>query len=87
MGLISFLNIPTEFALPHNLKNHYKTHLSQKDFVCTYCNKGFTQKINLQSHIRAKHTMEKPFICTVEGCDKAYPTRGELTVSSYTDSI
>jgi uncharacterized Zn-finger protein len=43
---------------------------------CPHCDELFPQKANLETHVRVKHTGEKPFKC--EHCDKAYPQMSNL---------
>jgi KRAB domain-containing zinc finger protein len=39
-------------------------------YICTECGEAFPQKCNLDAHIRARHTREKPYQC--DCCDKAF---------------
>ena len=46
-----------------------------RPYVCTVCNKRFTQKVNLNRH-RERHTGEKLYSCTQ--CDKRFTSQSYL---------
>ncbi|CAB3220627.1 unnamed protein product [Arctia plantaginis] len=50
-------------------ENHLRNHRAERRFVCTYCNKAFSQSNNLRAHLRI-HTNERPFKCSE--CGKAF---------------
>jgi uncharacterized Zn-finger protein len=43
----------------------------EKPFECPHCAKRFVKKSRLEWHLRM-HNNERPFPCTVEGCNKAF---------------
>ena len=49
---------------------------TSKDFHCSFCTKGFTDKRNLVRHVRVVHHDIRPFSC--EGCKKAFGSKQEL---------
>lgn len=52
------------------LNRHKKVfHLNVKNYVCTYCNRGFKQLYHLQEHITS-HTGERKFKCDI--CHKTF---------------
>ena len=54
---------------PHPLSNKIK-----KPFHCQQCDKGFAQKIHLETHLKNVHLRDKPYKCTV--CDYACANKG-----------
>ncbi|XP_055850569.1 uncharacterized protein LOC129915129 [Episyrphus balteatus] len=57
------------------LKEHMKSHTSEKPFVCPICGHGFAKKYNLKIHIMA-HKKIKPFKCHY--CPQSYCTNSGL---------
>ncbi|WWC91960.1 uncharacterized protein L201_006913 [Kwoniella dendrophila CBS 6074] len=52
-----------------------------KDWWCDEdgCEKRFKTKFALESHRKAVHLALRPHICPIEGCDKAFPHKSNLT--------
>lgn len=73
------------FNYEKNLKIHQKaTHSntptqnhSKKKYNCPYCPKVMSSPSKLKKHIFS-HTGERPFKCTVKGCNKRYMCKSHL---------
>ncbi len=64
------------FPTKYNLSVHKRSiHERNKPFACSVCQRVFSQKGNLKSHMRT-HTGEKPFVCTV--CGRAFAQQAGL---------
>ena len=57
--------------------------IQQRPFACDTCDKRFSQKCNLVTHLRL-HTGEKPYPCPV--CDKRFAQKGNLDAHVKTHS-
>jgi len=47
-------------------------------YKCKVCNKEFKQSGHLDTHIKLKHSEEKPFCCIHPGCNKSFAVRWAL---------
>ena len=61
-----------------DVKSHEKTHLGVKPFQCESCGKYLSSRNALKVHIKALHTLERPFKCEVPDCGMTYMTRLDL---------
>jgi uncharacterized Zn-finger protein len=50
----------------------------QKSLVCQICQQSFTRRTSLVNHKRT-HTGEKPYSCTVSGCDRTFAQQSDKT--------
>lgn len=66
------------------LKDHKASnHTEDRKFQCSYCEKGFTQKRYLDSHVTI-HTGERNYVCQV--CSRTFRVKGDLNVHMTTHS-
>ena len=61
-----------------DLKSHEKTHSGLKPFECPTCGKALSSRNALKVHVKALHTLERPFKCEVPDCGMTYMTRLDL---------
>lgn len=70
---------PKNFPTLRRLHIHEAIHLpDDQKYVhpCEFCDKRFSKLVNVQAHIRAIHTGDRPFIC--EECGKSFVAKGGL---------
>lgn len=53
------------FQTNSSFLRHKRLHDNDKRFSCSYCQKSYTRKDSLITHIRSKHTGEKPYQCNI----------------------
>ena len=53
-----------------SLRVHLESHFTEKRFQCMFCEKYFSQEINMKTHITLSHSTDKPFPCPK--CDKHF---------------
>jgi len=64
-------------SVRHYTKHHRAACSGELVHTCGLCGrKGFATQATLQDHIRARHTKEKPFACSI--CGKAFPATSHL---------
>lgn len=51
---------------------------SYRKYKCRICYKEFKQSGHLDTHIKLKHSEERPFHCNFPGCNKSFPVRWAL---------
>lgn len=49
-----------------------------RKYKCKICSKEFKQSGHLDTHLKLKHSEEKPFHCNYPGCNKSFPLRWAL---------
>lgn len=67
-----------KFHSSGELRSHKRSHTGEKLFTCEHCGKKVGTKNALQYHVRALHTLDRPFKCDRPGCNVTYMARVDL---------
>ena len=66
------------FSTHSHLRSHeIFMHGRAAPFTCAVCGKGVPSQLQLDKHLRT-HTGERPFVCDIPGCGKAFKERKNL---------
>ena len=72
------ITIATKLSQERNFDIHSpRTHIGEKPYKCSHCNKAFAGKRNLHIHRRTL-TEENPYNCSQ--CEKAFSKKGNLEI-------
>ena len=64
------------FDRPYRLTRHLEIHDPNRPRMpCSFCNKTFTRKDSMESHIRSAHTANNTFTCEHQDCNKTFSSR------------
>ena len=67
------------FDRQYRLKRHLQVHNPNRPKIrCELCTKSFTRQDSLEAHIKAAHSKLRPYVCTHDGCNKAYSNSSQL---------
>lgn len=67
------------FDRQYRLKRHLQVHNPNRPKIkCDLCSKSFTRQDSLEAHVKAAHSKLRPYVCTYEGCNKAYSNSSQL---------
>ena len=71
----------------NNVVTRISTPYSTGPLPCPYgCGRSFKHATQKAIHIRKAHTGERPFVCSNEGCDRAFHSSGDLKAHEKTHS-
>lgn len=69
-----------DYKLMKDLTRHQLKHsIREKNYTCDMCDKKFFYSHSAKLHMRSVHLKERPFHCTVDGCNKAFLRKMHLT--------
>lgn len=66
------------FEVGKRHEHHKRKHAKIKDHKCQFCSSAFVTVQELNRHIAAVHTDDRPFMCQRDGCEKRFVTSGKL---------
>ena len=66
------------FSSKFGMERHQVTHQVTKGYTCQYCKRQFALPQYLKDHINL-HTGEKPYVCSVPGCDAKFKQSSSLS--------
>ena len=69
------------FRSKSKLRAHMKSHDPATRVPCPFpdCGKTFSQRSNLNTHIRAVHHASRPFVCPISGCTSSFAYKQSLS--------
>lgn len=70
----------SRFRMKSYLFNHIQNVHVRSKYVCSFCSLGFYKKYEMNDHVRQFHTMETPFKCEFEGCNKSFARKKNLNI-------
>ncbi|XP_071957306.1 zinc finger protein 341-like [Antedon mediterranea] len=84
LSYINFVKDYNELARDKSAGSNIKTAKREGKYKCTYCDKTFPKKFDLNQHIRS-HTGEKPFQCIV--CGRAFAQKSNVKKHMQTHKV
>ena len=83
--------LKTQMTVVHERKTlGQETHMPspvEPYFICTYCNKGFGEKIQLKRHIKIIHAVKKHLKCTSQNSQILHETPTQQTENDHLDKF